>query len=56
MSQLVARCGQKQTFQENSVEAVQHAIGCDATAVEFDVQMTADYLPVISHNFSLLRI
>ncbi len=55
MSRLVAHRGQKFTLPENTLESIQQAINCGATAVEFDVQMTADHVPVISHNSSLLK-
>ena len=55
MSRLVAHRGQPFTFPENTLESIQQAISCGASAVEFDVQMTADHVPVISHNSSLLK-
>ncbi len=55
MSQLVAHRGQKFSFPENTLESIDEAITCGAMAVEFDVQMTADYVPVICHDPSLLR-
>ena len=55
MSRLVAHRGQKFTFPENTLESIQQAIRCGAMAVEFDVQMTADHVPVICHNSTLLK-
>ena len=55
MSRLVAHRGQKFSFPENTLEAIDEAITCGAKAVEFDVQMTADYVPVICHDASLLK-
>lgn len=55
MSRLVAHRGQQFTFPENTLESIQQAICCGASAVEFDVQMTADHVPVICHNSSLLK-
>ena len=55
MSQLVAHRGQKLTFPENTLESIQQAINCGATAIEFDVQMTADHVPVICHDSTLLK-
>jgi len=55
MSQLVAHRGQKFSFPENTLESIHEAITCGAMAVEFDVQMTADYVPVISHDVTLLN-
>ena len=55
MSQLVAHRGQKFTFPENTLESIRQAIDCGAMAVEFDVQMTADLVPVVCHDWTLLR-
>lgn len=55
MSRLVAHRGQKSSFPENTLESIQQAIACGATAVEFDVQMTADHVPVICHDMTLLN-
>lgn len=55
MSLLVAHRGQKSSFPENTLESIHQAISCGAMAVEFDVQMTADYIPVICHDASLLK-
>ncbi len=52
---LIAHRGQNSTFPENTLESIQAAIECGATAVEFDVQMSADYVPVVCHDISLLR-
>lgn len=55
MSRLVAHRGQNTNLPENTLEAVQAAMACGATAVEFDVQMTADLVPVVCHDISLLK-
>ncbi len=55
MSRLVAHRGQKFTHPENTLESIQQAINCGAMAVEFDVQMTADHVPVICHSYNLLK-
>ena len=55
MSLLVAHRGQKSSFPENTLESIHQAISCGAKAVEFDVQMTADYVPVVCHDVSLLK-
>jgi len=52
---LVAHRGQKFSFPENTLVSIHEAIRCGAVAVEFDVQMTADRVPVICHDPSLLR-
>ena len=55
MSSIVAHRGQQATFPENTLEGVQEAIRCGARAVEFDVQMSADHIPVVCHDVNLLR-
>lgn len=55
MPQLVAHRGQKFNFPENTLEAIEQAIICGAMAVEFDVQMTADHVPLVCHDWTLLK-
>jgi glycerophosphoryl diester phosphodiesterase len=55
MCRIVAHRGQPSTFPENTLEGIQEAVRCGATAVEFDVQMTADQVPVVCHDISLIR-
>lgn len=55
MLRLVAHRGQRHTIPENTIESIRSAIDCGAMAVEFDVQMTADGVPVLSHDLSLLE-
>ena len=55
MSRLVAHRGQSLSFPENTIESIQAAIDCGATAVEFDIQMTADHVPVLCHDINLKR-
>ena len=55
MAQLVAHRGQCASLPENTLESVGKAIACGATAVEFDLQMSADFVPLLSHDISLLR-
>ena len=52
---LVAHRGQKFSFPENTIASIHEAIRCGAKAVEFDVQMTADHVPVVCHDSNLLR-
>lgn len=53
MSLLVAHRGQKYSFPENTLESISEAINCGAKAVEFDVQMTRDHVPVVCHDVNL---
>ncbi|MEJ2141784.1 MAG: glycerophosphodiester phosphodiesterase family protein [Gammaproteobacteria bacterium] len=55
MRRIVAHRGQRATFPENTLEGIRAAIRCGARAVEFDVQMSADHVPVVSHDANLLR-
>ena len=55
MCRIVAHRGQPSTFPENTLEGIQEAIRCGAKAVEFDVQMTADHVPVVCHDINLRR-
>ena len=55
MSRLVAHRGQKHNLPENSLESIAEAIKCGASAVEFDVQLTADSIPVVCHDANLRR-
>lgn len=55
MGEWVAHRGQSANFPENTLQSVRQAIACGVTAVEFDVQMTADHIPVICHDISLER-
>lgn len=41
---------------ENTLKSFQKAFECGATAIEFDVRVTADGVPVILHDESLERI
>lgn len=55
MCHLVAHRGQQETFPENTLESIVEAIRCGARAVEFDIQMSADQIPVVCHDVNLLR-
>ncbi|MBD3669321.1 MAG: hypothetical protein HUJ29_00995 [Gammaproteobacteria bacterium] len=52
---LVAHRGYSEAYPENTLESVGAAIECGATAVEFDIQLTADHVPVVCHDDSLKR-
>ncbi len=55
MGEWVAHRGQSADFPENTLQSIAQAIACGASAVEFDVQMTADHVPVVCHDISLER-
>lgn len=53
--QLVAHRGYPRRYPENTLESINAAITAGARYVEFDVQMTADGIPVLLHDESLMR-
>lgn len=55
MCRIVAHRGQQATFPENTLESIREAIRCGAQAVEFDIQMSADHIPVVCHDVNLFR-
>jgi glycerophosphoryl diester phosphodiesterase len=52
---LVAHRGQPSSFPENSLQGFTHALMAGAKYVETDVQITADAIPVLSHDAHLLK-
>lgn len=55
-SVLVAHRGYPERFPENTLPGLEAALRCGARAVEFDVQLTVDRVPVLFHDEQLLRI
>lgn len=53
--QLVAHRGYPKRYPENTLEGLSAAIAAGAKYVEFDVQVTADGVPVLLHDESLMR-
>ena len=53
--QLVAHRGYPKRFPENTLESIAAALKAGATFVEFDIQVTADGIPVLMHDVSLMR-
>lgn len=53
---LVAHRGQPATFPENSLQGFTHALKSGAKYVETDVQITADAIPILSHDAHLLKV
>ena len=53
---LIAHRGQPQTLPENSLQGFSHAISSGALYVETDVNITADGIPVLSHDAHLLKL
>lgn len=53
--QLIAHRGYPRKYPENTLEGIAAAIKAGACFVEFDVQLTADGIPVVLHDVSLMR-
>ena len=52
---LVAHRGYARRFPENTLEALSAALTAGACYIEFDIQMTADLVPVLLHDADLER-
>ncbi|MDH5786585.1 MAG: glycerophosphodiester phosphodiesterase family protein [Chromatiales bacterium] len=55
MARVVAHRGQCSNYPENTLPALKRAIACGAQAVEFDLQMSANRVPVVCHDVTLAR-
>jgi len=55
MPRIVAHRGNAAEFPENTLPALRSALELGITHVEFDVQLTADHVPVLLHDASLGR-
>lgn len=53
--QLIAHRGYAKRYPENTLEGISAAISAGACFVEFDIQVTADGIPVLLHDVSLMR-
>jgi glycerophosphoryl diester phosphodiesterase len=53
---VVAHRGASATSPENTLEAFDAAVACGAPAVEFDVRLSADGVPVVVHDADLARV
>ena len=53
---LIAHRGNAAEFPENTLEALQSAVDLGLGYVEFDVQLTADAVPVVLHDADLQRV
>jgi glycerophosphoryl diester phosphodiesterase len=53
--QLIAHRGYPRRYPENTLEGIAAASKAGACFVEFDVQLTADGVPVLLHDVSLMR-
>src|SRR5688572_18892435 len=55
MIELVAHRGNARDFPENTLPAIRSAIELGARFVEFDVQLSADAVPMVIHDHELQR-
>jgi glycerophosphoryl diester phosphodiesterase len=53
---LVAHRGDPTNYPENTLIGLRAALAAGATAIEFDLQLTADGIPVLMHDESLARV
>ena len=53
---LIAHRGEPETWPENSITGYREVLRAGARLVETDVQITADGIPVLSHDPSLLKL
>ena len=53
---LIGHRGEPETWPENSLAGFEAALAAGARYVETDVQLTADSIPVLSHDPSLFRV
>ena len=53
---IVAHRGLSALYPENTLPAIEQAIAIGAKAVEFDVQLTADKVPVLFHDPAIARM
>src|SRR5687767_13013785 len=53
---LVAHRGDPTHYPENSLAGMRAALAAGAQAIEFDLQLTADGIPVLMHDESLARV
>lgn len=53
---IIAHRGNAGEFPENTLEALGSAVDLGVSFVEFDVQLTADFVPVLMHDADLARV
>lgn len=54
--QLVAHRGWRQRFPENTLAAIEGALRAGAINIEIDVQLSADRVPMLFHDRTLMRV
>ena len=53
---IIAHRGNAIEFPENTLQALESAVELGLRHVEFDVQLTADHVPVVIHDADLARV
>jgi glycerophosphoryl diester phosphodiesterase len=56
LPEIIAHRGNASEFPENTLEALESAVALGVKFVEFDVQLTADRVPVLLHDADLGRV
>ena len=56
LPEVIAHRGNASEFPENTLEALESAVALGVRYVEFDVQLTADRVPVLLHDVDLVRV
>jgi glycerophosphoryl diester phosphodiesterase len=56
LPEIVAHRGNAAEFPENTLQSLQSAVDLGLRWVEFDVQLTADRVPVVFHDSDLARV
>jgi glycerophosphoryl diester phosphodiesterase len=54
--ELIAHRGEPENYPENSLEGYRAVLGAGARYIETDIQISADGIPVLSHDPTLLKI
>ena len=56
LPEIIAHRGNAIEFPENTLQALESAVALGVRHVEFDVQLTADHVPVVIHDSDLARV
>ena len=56
LPEIIAHRGNAIEFPENTLQALESAVALGVRHLEFDVQLTADHVPVVFHDLDLTRV
>jgi glycerophosphoryl diester phosphodiesterase len=56
LPEIIAHRGNALEFPENTLQALESAVALGVRHLEFDVQLTADHVPVVFHDADLARV